>query len=100
MQAGCATVSRVGRRHPEFTADRVLGLSVGLTTDEVIALFGRPDRPQATTCGSKSGSPWQCLIWEYDFGSYKTNRLYFSMDFSPPRLNNWDIDVMYDSPKP
>ena len=107
-QAGCATL-RHPVRHPEFTSDRVLGLRVGLTTDEVIALFGQPDRTEATTCGSQSGSPWQCLIWEWDLGPNKKgrheyssniNRLYFSMDLSPPRLNNWSVDLMYDSPKP
>ena len=104
LQFGCATAGL----HPAFTADRVLGLTVGMTTDSVISLFGRPDRTQVMTCGTQTPSPWQCLIWEYDMGSHSrgryqssnnTNRLTFSVTSSPPRLNNWTIDLMYDKPR-
>jgi hypothetical protein len=99
FQIGCATAG-LGAHHPAFTADQVLGLEVGMTTDSVVSLFGRPDRTEVTTCGSATKSPWRCLIWEYDMGSYKTNRLTFSAESSPPRLNNWTIDKMYDNRKP
>ena len=103
---GCATVSP-SARHPTFTADRVLGLKVGLSTDSIITLFGRPDRTRAMTCGTQTPSPWQCLVWEYDMGSDprgrfqtlgNTNRLTFSAELTPPSLNNWTIDLMYDAP--
>jgi len=80
-----------------------------MTTDSVVALFGPPDRTQVMTCGSQTPKPWQCLVWEYDMGSNprgryqsssNTNLLTFSLEFSPPRLNNWTIDLMYDSPQP
>lgn len=105
FQAGCATAG-LQSRHPSFTADRVLALKIGMTTDEVVAVFGRPDRTRVMTCGSQTPSPWQCLIWEYDMGPHprgryqsisNTNRLTFSVDGNAPRLNNWDIDLMYDS---
>ena len=108
LQVGCATAG-MSAHHPTFTGDRVLGLKVGMTTDSIVSLFGRPDRTQVMTCGSQTPSPWQCLIWEYDMGphprgryqySSNTNRLTFSAEFSPPRLNNWTIDLMYDSPQP
>ncbi len=95
FQVGCATAG-LRAHHPAFTADRVLGLKVGMSTDSVISLFGRPDRTEVMTCGSQTPSPWQCLIWEYDMGSHprgryqyssNTNRLTFSAEFSPPRLN-------------
>jgi len=78
-----------------------------MTTDSVVALFGRPDRTQVMTCGSQTPSPWQCLIWEYDMGHNpkgryqelnNTNTLTFSVESTPPRLNNWTIDLMYDRP--
>lgn len=107
LQVGCATVG-LTTRHPAFTADKVLGLKVGLTTDQVVSLFGNPDRTQGTTCGTQTPSPWQCLIWEYDLGphprgrfqhSSNINRMYFSAEENPPRLNSWNIDLMYDSPR-
>jgi hypothetical protein len=108
FQIGCATAA-LRAHHPAFTADRVLGLKVGITADSVVSLFGRPDRTQAMTCGSQTSSPWQCLIWEYDMGphprgryqhSNNTNSFTFSAESNPPRLNNWNIDLMYDSPQP
>ena len=105
LQFACATAGL----HPAFTADRVLGLKVGMTSDSVVSLFGRPDRTQVMTCGTQTPKPWQCLIWEYDMGknsrgryqySSNTNRLTFSVEFSPPRLNSWTIDLMYDNPRP
>ena len=106
LQAGCATTG-FGARHPAFTADRVLGLQTGMTTDQVISLFGRPDRTRVMTCGTKTDSPWQCLMWEYDMGQHpqgryrhsnNINRFTFYAELSPPRLNNWTIDLMYNSP--
>lgn len=95
-----------GRRHPSFTSDNVLTLKVGMTTTQIVALFGPPDRTRSTTCGTQTPSPWQCLIWEYELGPHpqgrykstaNTNRLTFESSYTPPRLNSWDIDLMYRS---
>ena len=97
----CATSGRV---RPDFTQMAVLSLQVGMTREEVTALFGRPDRSQVTTCGSDTARPWQCMIWEYDLppherGEYQlienTNRLYLSTD---GLLNSWSADLMWEDP--
>jgi len=110
--AGCATASVStfqSARHADFTADRVLALKVGMSADSIVSLFGPPDRTRALTCGTKTASPWPCLIWEYDMGPdpkysnpyiTKTNSLTFSTESAPARLNDWTIDLTYESRRP
>lgn len=102
-QIGCATA-----RHPAFTADRVLNIRIGQTANEIKEIYGPPDRIPATTCGSSTDSPWQCLIWEYDLGPHpkgryknlnNTNRFMFNAETDPPLLNSWTIDLMYEAPR-
>jgi hypothetical protein len=75
-----------------------------MTTTEVVALFGAPDRIERSTCGTKAPSgPWPCILWEYDVEqSYdgditttKTNSVTFDANFDPPKLNNWTIERMW-----
>lgn len=49
----------------KFTPDNVLKLKVGMTSTEVIAIFGKPMKTSATTCGSATDNPWSCIIWIY-----------------------------------
>jgi hypothetical protein len=76
-----------------------------MTSDEIVSKFGLPDRTRVETFGTRTASPWQCLIWEYDMGPHprgryqginNTNRFHFEAKYSPPRLNSWDIELTYD----
>jgi hypothetical protein len=49
----------------KFTPDNALKLKVGMTSTEVIAIFGKPMKTSATTCGSATDKPWSCIIWHY-----------------------------------
>jgi hypothetical protein len=93
LLAGCATL-----RHPGFTESAVLKLRTGMSADEVRAIFGNPDQSEVTTCGGSTPDPWQCMIWTYEMGDYDWNRIYFSVDADPPRLNNWTIEQMHPDP--
>lgn len=91
--SGCA------KKHPEFTQPAVLRLEVGMTTDQVQALFGAPDEIRMTTCGQETkGGAWSCLVWTYEMGGdfgLDTNDLFFNAEVSPPRLSSWDFDTIY-----
>ena len=87
-----------------FTGANVMGLKVGLTTDEIVSVFGKPTRVKSLTCGGATQrGEWSCLIWEYDVEeSYdgfittkKTNTFRFNGEFNPPRLNDWQIEKMW-----
>lgn len=84
------------RAHPSFTKDKVLQLKVGLTTHEVIRMFGQPDGTKLTTYGQDTeDGAWSGLKYSYRMGGYKVNYLVFNLGFDPPHLNHWDIEVMY-----
>ena len=87
-----------------FTSTNVMKLRIGMTTTEVVALFGAPDRIERSTCGGKTPSgPWPCIMWEYDveqsydggLATMKTNTVTFDANFDPPKLNNWTIERMW-----
>lgn len=85
------------RKHPYFTQDNVLKLRIGMTTDDVIALFGKPDRTSVHTYGQSTNSgAWQGLEYRYVFNYVVSNRLVFNLDLDPPRLNHWEIEKIWD----
>jgi hypothetical protein len=49
----------------KFTSDNVMKLKVGMTSSEVVNIFGKPLKTSATTCGSSTSRPWSCIIWYY-----------------------------------
>lgn len=94
----------ISGRNLTFTNANVMALKVGMTTDEVQAVFGPPDRMKSATCGGATRSgEWPCLMWYYDVEKssdgfveeVKTNTLTFNARTSPPRLNDWEIERMW-----
>jgi len=77
------------RKHPGFTQDNMLKLKTGMTINEVISLFGKPDKTSVHTYGTYR--QWQGLEYTYVFNNYVSNRLVFSLTYDPPLLNHWDI---------
>lgn len=49
----------------KFTSNNVIKLKVGMTSSEVVAIFGKPMKTSAMTCGSATSNPWSCVIWFY-----------------------------------
>ena len=71
----------------KFTSDNVMKLRVGMTSDEVIEIFGKPMSTKATTCGTSTGDPWGCILWYY--GEYKPYFI-FSEIGGVLFLNSWE----------
>jgi hypothetical protein len=64
-------------------------LKVGMTSNEVIEIFGKPMKTGANTCGSSTSKPWTCIIWYY--GDY-TPSLYFQQGADGILyLNSWNM---------
>jgi len=94
-------------RHSEFTKKNILSLHAGMATGEVEAIFGQPDFTSVRTFGAKTDKTWNGLIYTYNMGKHSggkyentdnTNILVFSLSFSPPRLNHWNINLAYEDP--
>ena len=76
-----------------FTTENVLAVQVGMTSGEIIELFGRPHSVSSSMCGADVGKPWHCTTWKYgNFleGSYAS--FTFAHVGSILVLNNYNID--------
>lgn len=62
---GCATSFRQ-ENITNFTQENILKLRPGMSSEEVIAIFGMPIKTEAATCGQAFGKPWLCITWYYD----------------------------------
>jgi len=72
-----------------FTSDNVMKLKVGMTSFEVLTIFGKPMKTSATTCGSSSNNPWSCIIWYY--GDYKPMFIFQQGENGVLYLNSWNM---------
>jgi hypothetical protein len=73
----------------KFTPDNQLKLKPGMTSTEVMGIFGKPMKTSATTCGASTSNPWPCIVWYYGdvtpmliFSQEKDGVLY---------LNGWNM---------
>lgn len=50
----------------KFTSDNILKLKVGMSSTEVIEIFGKPMKTSATTCGAATSDPfflYNLVLW-------------------------------------
>ena len=64
----------------------------GMTSEEILELFGEPRSISTAICGTAHDKPWTCTTWEYGELGYD----YASFTFSGERgyyiLNDFNID--------
>jgi hypothetical protein len=77
---------------PIFSAGQAsLRLKVGMTESAAIAAIGwQPNSAEVSTCGSETGSPWQCKTLRF---GYLGNQLSVIIDIesSPQVVNDWHV---------
>jgi hypothetical protein len=86
--------------HPEFTQNSELKIKRGLTTKNIILIFGKPDATVTQPMGSATSSPWTALIYIYHMKKIDTdvwdlskdNKFFFNIDSG--RLTYWQIDFV------
>lgn len=64
----------------------------GMSSDEILKMYGNPKNIRVTTCGSSTGNPWVCTVWEYGDFLYDNAVFYFSGEHGSYILNNFDIN--------
>jgi len=76
-----------------FTNEKMMKVRQGMTSDEVLKMFGQPKSISQAVCGSKTGSPWNCTTWEYEsFFGDETASFTFSGEPDSYVLNNFSIN--------
>ena len=72
-----------------FTSDNAMKLKVGMTSSEVVAIFGKPMKTSAMTCGSGTPNPWSCIIWHY--GDFTPMFTFQQGEDGVLYLNSWNM---------
>jgi hypothetical protein len=75
-----------------FSTENIMKTRPGMTSDEILAMYGEPKSIKNTTCGSATDNPWSCTIWEYGEFPYDRATFYFSGEHGSYILNNFDIE--------
>lgn len=74
-----------------FTTEKIMKVHQGMSSDDVLALFGQPKSVRASVCG-KPPNQWNCTTWEYGGAVYGDASFTFSGEQNELILNNFDIN--------
>lgn len=75
-----------------FTTEKIMKIHQGMSSANILELFGEPNNISQSVCGSGTGKPWTCTTWEY--GSYYEDRASFTFSGESRDsliLNNYTI---------
>lgn len=80
----CSTLSS------SFTTENVMKVHQGMSSDEILQLFGEPKSIRSAVCG-REPNQWTCTTWEY--GEFPHDRASFTFSGKPGNymLNNFDV---------
>lgn len=91
--SSCAEMNSQSTTSNTFSTQNVMKVHIGMSSKEIIDLFGEPKSISQSICGASTGHPWSCINWEY--GKYPDDRATFTFDATNPDkviLNNFKID--------
>lgn len=83
---GCSTLPL------SFSTENIMKVHPGMSSDEILALFGEPKSISSSVCGSATGNPWKCTTWEYGEFPYDRASFTFSGEHGSYRLNDFKVD--------
>lgn len=75
-----------------FTTENIMKTHPGMSSDEILTMYGEPKSVQNTICGSSTDYPWSCTIWEYGEFPYDRATFYFGGEYGSYILNNFNIE--------
>ncbi|MBC74688.1 MAG: hypothetical protein CME64_01610 [Halobacteriovoraceae bacterium] len=89
LQVGCSTVG--SQFSNGLTNENILKIKSGMSSEEVVKMFGYPHGVRETTCGGNS--PWNCTIWSYeDEWTDKEATFFFTTEKGKKILNSFDVE--------
>ena len=72
-------------------------LQVGLVSQDVLEILGKPDDSSKQTCG-KDGFFYKCAIWRYGEKEAGQSNIFFNRDFKRLYLIKFNIDELSGLP--
>ena len=84
LLASCSTLPST------FSTEKIMKIHQGMSSDEILTLFGEPKSISASICG-RAPNQWACTTWEYGEFPYDTASFTFSGEHDSLKLNNFKI---------
>ena len=85
-------VEREGSTLPStFSTENIMKIHQGMSSDEILALFGEPHSIRASVCG-KVPNQWNCTTWKYGEFAYGSASFTFSGKHDSLILNNFEVE--------
>ena len=76
-----------------FNSMQLRKLQVGLVSQDVLEILGKPDETSKQTCG-KDGFFYKCTIWRYGEKEAGQTNVFFNRDFKRLYLIKFNIDEL------
>jgi hypothetical protein len=83
--ASCSTLPST------FSTENIMMIHQGMSSDEILALFGEPHSISVSVCG-RAPNQWTCTTWEYGEFPYDTASFTFNGEHDSLKLNNFEVD--------
>jgi outer membrane protein assembly factor BamE (lipoprotein component of BamABCDE complex) len=81
-----------------FNSIQLQKLQVGLVSQDVLEILGKPDETSKQTCG-RDGFFYKCAIWRYGEKNVGQANLFFNRDFKRLYLIKFSIEELSGIPK-
>ncbi len=91
------TASEEGIVEWRFNDMQLRKLQVGLVSQDVLEILGKPDYSSKQTCG-KDGFFYKCAIWRYGEKEAGQANIFFNRDFKRLYLIKFNIDELGSVP--
>ena len=91
LLSACADLANELVYESKFTTANVMKLHPGMSSTEIVKMFGEPDTVRVATCG-KPPNEWDCTTWEYADRASLT----FAGNHDSLKLNNFNVHINTD----
>jgi hypothetical protein len=75
-----------------FSTEKIMKVRNGMSSKEILKMFGTPKSVRQAVCGANFGQSWTCTTWEY--GGYPDKASFTFSGDNPETmvLNSFDVD--------
>src|SRR3989338_6391900 len=90
--ASCSDLpSKFSTENTKFSTENIMKVHQGMNSNEILALFGEPQKIRAAVCG-RPPDQWTCTTWEYGEFPNRRASFTFSGEHDSLKLNNFEVN--------
>ncbi len=89
----CGLLSACSTLPFSFTTKNIMKIHQGMSSKEVLKMFGNPKNVSQSVCGGATDHTWTCTTWEYGKFPYQRATFTFAGDNADSLiLNSFEVD--------